>query len=256
MSGSGIVVAIDGPAGSGKSSVAREAAVRLGFDFLDTGAAYRALGWLVLEHRADPDDEAAVLGVLEGFEYETTLDTGERRVFVGGTDVTRAIREPRVSAAASRVARVPAVRRRVNERFRAIIDAEEHGIVVEGRDITTVVAPDADVRVLLTAAPEVRASRRVAELGLANDADGIAAALETMRERDERDRQTVDFMKAAEEDGVHVVDSTELDFRQTVQAIVDLVREAGFETPPGAAPQPKGFETPPGVAPQPSDGAA
>jgi CMP/dCMP kinase len=216
----GVIVAVDGPAGSGKSSVSRAAAAALGFAFLDTGAGYRALAWRVLRQGADPEDPAAVEAALQGFDLDIAGDPGERWVRVGGTDVTDAIRTPAVTAAVSGVARVPAVRTWLNDGFRARLAAAEPGVVAEGRDITTVVAPDADVRVLLTAAPEVRAARRARELP---DEDHREVA-RSIAERDARDSRVVDFLEAA--DGVTTLDSTDLDFDGTVAALVALVREA------------------------------
>lgn len=212
------VVAIDGPAGSGKSSVSREVARRLGFGFLDTGAAYRALAWHALGHGADTSDSASVIDIMGDFEYAISLDPDDRWVRVGSTDVTTAIREPRVTDAVSGVARVPAVRRRVNSLFRALVaESGLPGVVVEGRDITTVVAPDAAARILLTAAPAVRAARRSAEL-VGHDASVVADAL---HRRDAQDSTVVDFLTAAP--GVDVVDSSDLDFEQTVDAVLDVI---------------------------------
>lgn len=211
-----IVVAIDGPAGSGKSSVSRAAAAELGFAFLDTGAAYRALAWQTLERGVDPLDEDDVLAELDDFAYSIATDPAERWVRVGSVDVSDDIREPRISAAVSAIARVPAVREHVTGIFRSIIAAADPGIVVEGRDITTIVAPDATVRILLTASPEVRAARRAGELG--TDTVAVAAAIAT---RDANDAKVVDFMTAAP--GVTTIDSTELDFAGTVAAVVALV---------------------------------
>ncbi|WP_065570856.1 (d)CMP kinase [Microbacterium oleivorans] len=214
-----ITIAIDGPAGSGKSSVSKEAARRLGFGYLDTGAAYRALAWHVLEHGADTSDASAVVDAAGDFDYAISLDPDEYWVRVGETSVTEAIREPRVSSAVSGVARVPVIREQVNVLFRRLVaDSGRPGVIVEGRDITTVVAPDAPVRILLTAAPEVRAARRSAEL-TTEDAAAVAAAL---HKRDASDSQVVDFLTAAP--GVTVVDSTDLDFAQTVDAVLDVVR--------------------------------
>jgi cytidylate kinase len=212
------IVAIDGPAGSGKSSVSKSVAMRLGFGFLDTGAAYRALAWHALEHGSDTSDATAVLEVFGDFDYAISLDPADRWVRVGATDVTTAIREPRVTDAVSGVARVPGVRQAVNDLFRRLVASSGlRGVVVEGRDITTVVYPDAPVRILLTAAPEVRAARRSAEL-TTQDVAAVAAAL---HKRDAADSTVVDFLTAAP--GVRVVDSTHLDFEQTVDAVLDVV---------------------------------
>jgi cytidylate kinase len=215
------IVAIDGPAGSGKSSVSKEAARRLGFGYLDTGAAYRALAWHALQHGADTSDATSVLDVVGDFAFGIALDPDAYAVRVGEADVTEAIREPEVSDAVSGVARVPAVRQSVNAMFRSLVAGSGYrGVVVEGRDITTIVAPDAPVRILLTAAPEVRAARRIGEV-FTQDAASVAAAL---HRRDAADSTVVDFMTAAP--GVVVVDSTDLDFDGTVEAVLDVVREA------------------------------
>ncbi|WP_425841371.1 (d)CMP kinase [Microbacterium sp. PA5] len=211
-------VAIDGPAGSGKSSVSKQVARRLGYGYLDTGAAYRALAWHVLERGGDTSDAEAVLAAVADFDYAISLDPDDYWVRVGDVAVTDAIRDPRVSGAVSGVARVPAVRESVNGLFRTLVaDAAVPGVIVEGRDITTVVFPDAPVRILLTAAPEVRAARRSAEVS-SQDAAAVAAAL---HQRDAADSKVVDFLTAAP--GVTVVDSTELDFAQTVDAVLAVV---------------------------------
>ncbi|NYF16369.1 cytidylate kinase [Microbacterium sp. AK009] len=213
-----LVVAIDGPAGSGKSSVSKEVARRLGFGYLDTGAAYRALAWHALEHGADTSDATAVLELAGDFAYDISLDPDDYWVRVGTVDVTAAIREQRVTDAVSGVARVAPVRRSINALFRALIaGSHRSGVVVEGRDITTVLAPDAPVRILLTAAPGVRAARRSAEL----DTDDTAAVAAALERRDTSDSAVVDFLTAAP--GVTVVDSTDLDFAQTVDAVLGVV---------------------------------
>ena len=219
-----VTVAIDGPAGSGKSSVSKQAARVLGYGFLDTGAAYRALAWRVLERGDDTADADAVVRALDGFDYAISLDPDDHWVRVGDVFVTDDIREPRVSAAVSGVARVPEVRERVNVLFRALVAASgSAGVIVEGRDITTVVFPDAPVRILLTASPEVRAARRSAEL----TGEDAAAVAEALHRRDASDSKVVDFLTAAP--GVVVVDSTELDFDRTVDAVIDVVRTATGE---------------------------
>jgi CMP/dCMP kinase len=213
-----IVVAVDGPAGSGKSSVSNAVARRLGFAYLDTGAAYRAVAWYVLERKLDPTDETQVVDALADFDYRIGTEPAGYHVRVGEHDVTEAIRDPRVTAVVSPIARVSEVRAFLTEIFRTIIrQTERPGIVVEGRDITTVVAPDADVRILLTATEEARMARRSAELSNFSATD----VGEQLRSRDRADSRVVDFMNAAE--GVTTVDSTELDFEQTVDAVVDVI---------------------------------
>ncbi|MFM6974702.1 MAG: (d)CMP kinase [Agromyces sp.] len=219
-----LVIAVDGPAGSGKSSVSRAAAAKLGFAFLDTGAAYRALTWFALERglivdgRADTD---AVVSLLSQFDYSIGTDANAANaVKVGLTDVTEAIREPRVAAAVSAVARIGAVRDYMVAMYRRVIaDSHAPGIVVEGRDITTVVAPHAEVRVLLTASPEVRAARRAGEQGAS--AESVAAAI---AQRDSTDSQNGDFMTPAP--GVILLDTTELSFDESVDALVGLATAA------------------------------
>lgn len=214
-----ILVAVDGPSGSGKSSVSRAAARELGFDYLDTGSAYRSLAWFALEHGIDLHEAGDVLELLEDFELRLNLDPEVHTVSVGDVDVSDEIRGPRVSAAVSSVARIAGVRGWLNERFRLLMqhgDSENPraGIITEGRDITTVVAPDAQVRVLLTADEQVRQGRRAAELGETN-----VSAIVT--QRDAQDMQVVDFMNAAP--GVEVLDSTDLTFDETVDALIALV---------------------------------
>jgi cytidylate kinase len=215
------VVAVDGPAGSGKSSVSKATARRLGWAYLDTGAAYRALSWYVIARRVDPTDADAVIASLPDFDYRIGTDPDTYHVFVGDTDVTETIRTPEVTAAVSAIARVPEVRAFLTGLFRDIIrHSDRDGIVVEGRDITTVVCPDAPVRILLTADEAVRMARRSAEL-----ADHSATHVgEALRRRDAADSRVVDFMNAA--DGVTTVDSTDLDFDQTVDAVIQVVQKA------------------------------
>jgi len=216
----GVVVAIDGPAGSGKSSVSRAAARELGYGYQDTGAAYRAFAWYCLEHGVDLADATAVTAAFDGFEYGIGTDPDDYYVRVGVREVTAEIREPRISAAVSAVAGNREVRALLVQLFRRVIAEDPRpGIVVEGRDITTVVAPDAAVRILLTADEAVRIARRAGEL---TDADKHTA--QQLVDRDRRDARMVDFMSAA--DGVTTLDSTALDFEQTVRAVVDLVRGA------------------------------
>ncbi|MGO2113329.1 MAG: (d)CMP kinase [Pseudoclavibacter sp.] len=216
------VVAVDGPSGSGKSSVSRAAAERLGFDFLDTGAAYRALTWLGLERGVDLDDAQAIEALLPEFDaaYRISLYPAERWVRVGEADVTEAIRSTELSSRVSAVARVASVREALNRVFRReLADGDAPGVIAEGRDITTVVAPDAAVRILLTADEDVRIARRAAEKA-GEDRATVAASVAN---RDAADSKVVDFIDAAP--GVTVLDSTRLDVPQTIGAMVELIRE-------------------------------
>lgn len=214
-----IVVAIDGPAGSGKSSVARAAATQLGFGFLDTGAAYRALTWWALNRDIDPSDEHEIAVLLETFPYSISLDPAHERVAVGEVDVTVAIRHPQISLAVSAVAQNLRVREWMKESARTLVTNSGFvGVVAEGRDMTTVVFPDASTRILLTAREDVRIKRRAGEVAGRNLAETTAS----VRERDAKDSNVVDFFTAAP--GVTVVDSSDISFSETVSAIVDIVR--------------------------------
>lgn len=214
-----IAVAIDGPAGSGKSSVSKAAARALGYDYQDTGAAYRALAWLALERGIDTTDPGAIIRLLPEFDYHLGVDPDDYYVRVGETDVEAAIREPRVTAVVSNIARVPEVRAWMVQLFRDVIaSGTRPGVITEGRDITTVVAPEAPVRILLTASEEARMARRAAEI-VGQSAQDVGRE---MTSRDNQDSRVIDFMNAA--DGVTTIDTTNLDFDATIQAVVDLIR--------------------------------
>lgn len=217
------LVAIDGPAGSGKSSVSRAVAEKLEYGILDTGAAYRALAWAALERDQDLDSEIAVEEVLDTWGFSISL-RGAQVVVVDGHDVTDEIRDPGVSKQVSRVSKHLGVRKRLNQMFREIVaESGLAGVVIEGRDITTVVAPDAPVRILMTAAPEVRAERRMGELSGSTQAEVLAA----IQERDAKDQLVVDFMNPAS--GVTLIDTTDLDFEQSVQAVIAAVLKETHE---------------------------
>ena len=224
-SGERLVIAVDGPSGSGKSSVSRAVASRLGLRYLDTGAMYRALTWWALEQGVDLRDPATagtVGDLARTLPLEIDLDPEGARVAVAGHDVTRAIREPRISGVVSAVATNGEVRTELVRRQREL--AAGGGIVVEGRDITTVVAPDADVRVLLTASEAARLARRAREVHGSDDEEAIAATRDHVVRRDALDSTVATFTQAAA--GVTVVDSSALTFDETVETILDLVRAA------------------------------
>ena len=188
MSAPRVVVAIDGPAGVGKSTVARRLARRLGVPYLDTGAMYRAVALHLLDHGVDPDDRTAVAGALDGLRLELELDSeGTANVMLDGRPAGSRIRAPEVSAATSRAAVHPEVRERLVALQREL--AERHGGVIEGRDIGTQVVPQARFKFFLDAPSEVRVRRRVGDLRAAGRGAEEAEVAREISERDARDRQ-------------------------------------------------------------------
>ncbi|MGH8838197.1 MAG: (d)CMP kinase [Jiangellaceae bacterium] len=224
---SSLVVAIDGPSGSGKSTVARRVAEALGLRYLDTGAMYRALTWWALEQGVELGDRARVAELARDLPLEVGTDPRRPTVRVGDVDVADAIRETRISTAVSAVATNIGVRAELVARQRAI--AAAGGVVIEGRDITTVVAPEAPVRVLLTASETTRLHRRARDVHGAADAAALAATRDQVLRRDADDAAVAHFLAAA--DGVDVVDSSELSLDQTVAAVLDLVEKRVRVTP-------------------------
>jgi len=224
---SSLVVAIDGPSGSGKSTVARRVAEALGLRYLDTGAMYRALTWWVLEQGVELGDRARVAELARDLPLEVGTDPRRPSVRVGDVDIADAIRETRISTAVSAVATNLGVRAELVARQRAI--AAAGGVVIEGRDITTVVAPEAPVRVLLTASETTRLHRRARDMHGAADAAALAATRDQVLRRDADDAAVAHFLAAA--DGVDVVDSSELSLDQTVAAVLDLVEKRVRVTP-------------------------
>lgn len=218
-----LVVAVDGPSGSGKSSVSKAVARRLGAAYLDTGAMYRAVAWHCLHEGVDLADAEAVAAAAVAMDLDQSTDPDVEAVRVGGTDVTEAIRGPEVTDTVSTVAVVIPVREELHRRQRAAIAAAGR-MVAEGRDITTVVAPDAHARVLLTASEAVRTARRSGQLAAAGQIGVDAGTLHRqVAGRDARDATVSTFDRPA--DGVALVDSTELDFEQTVAAVLAAVED-------------------------------
>jgi cytidylate kinase len=211
-----MVIAIDGPAGAGKSTVARALAAALGFTYLDSGAMYRCVALAALREGADVDDGAAITAIATALSIE--LD-GER-VLLGGEDVSEAIREPGASEASSRVSVHPGVREALVERQRQLIGSGRY--VAEGRDIGTVVSPDSPLKVFLTASPQERARRRAAQTG-----EEPAAVLAAQQERDRRDESREHSALRAAADAVEL-DTTALSQDEVVARIAALARERGL----------------------------
>lgn len=219
-----VVVAIDGPSGSGKSSVSRAVARHFGYGYLDTGAMYRAVTVYCLRQGIDLSDADAVVAAAEELPLGLGADPDDPAVTLDEGDIAAAIRTSEVSAVVSAVATNLGVRAVLQDAQRELIDAiaeDWGGVVAEGRDITTVVAPDADVRVLLTASEEARLARRSTELHGSADEAAVAATHDQIVRRDRDDSTVSQFTEAA--DGVVLLDTSALDFDGSVAALVEIV---------------------------------
>ncbi|WP_078594622.1 (d)CMP kinase [Streptomyces sp. NRRL S-920] len=215
-----VIVAIDGPSGTGKSSTSKAVAAQLGLSYLDTGAQYRAITWWMVHNGIDLTDPSAIAAVAGKPEIVSGTDPAAPTITVDGTDVAGPIRTTDVTSKVSAVSAVPEVRTRITELQRAIARSAEKGIVVEGRDIGTTVLPDADLKIFLTASPEARAARRSGELKGAD----VKATQEALIKRDAADssRKTSPLAKA--DDAVEV-DTTQLTLQQVIECVVTLVGE-------------------------------
>ena len=218
-----LAVAIDGPSGAGKSTIARILAEELHFIYVDTGALYRSVGYMALCAGLSPKDAPAVEALLPQLHMEIRYIDGAQRVFVNGEDVSDCIRTPEVSMAASAVSSLPAVRRFLFDLQRDM--AKTGRVVMDGRDIGTVVLPDAQVKIFLTASAEVRARRRFEELTLKGEPVIYEEVLADMKKRDYDDSHRAAAPLKAAEDAV-LVDTSAMDLRQAVEAIKAVVRKA------------------------------
>lgn len=217
-----IAVAIDGPAGAGKSTMAKKLAVELGFIYVDTGALYRAIGYFTLVKGVDVRDEPAVVGLLAGMKVDLRFVDMEQRVFLNDVDVTGKIRTEAVSMAASAVSSLPPVRAFLLEMQRDL--ARNNNVVMDGRDIGTVVLPDADVKIFLTASSEDRAQRRYQELvkkGISADYEAVLADL-VSRDYDDSHRAVAPLKPA---DDAVLVDTTGNTVDQSVALLTEIVKE-------------------------------
>jgi cytidylate kinase len=217
MSQRRVVVAIDGPAGAGKSTIAQRLADRLGFTYIDTGAMYRAVALWALRQNVDAGD----MHRLEQLALAAEIELSPGHIRLNGEDVTEAIRGPEVSTGASKVAVIPGVRRAMVAKQRAI--GERVSVVMEGRDIGTVVFPDADVKIFLDAQPRERVRRRLLEVRAKGDAISEDTLTEQMRERDRRDSSRADSPLSQAPDAVYL-DSTALSIEEVEDEILKIVR--------------------------------
>ncbi|MFJ9177542.1 (d)CMP kinase [Streptomyces sp. NPDC102360] len=215
-----VIVAIDGPSGTGKSSTSKAVAAQLGLSYLDTGAQYRAITWWMVNNGIELDDPSAIAAVAGKADIVSGTDPAAPTITVDGTDVAAAIRTGEVTSKVSAVSAVPEVRARITELQRTIALGAEKGIVVEGRDIGTTVLPDADLKIFLTASPEARAARRSGEL----KGSDVKATQEALVARDKADssRKTSPLAKAG--DAVEV-DTSDLTLQQVIECVVTLVEE-------------------------------
>jgi cytidylate kinase len=212
-----VVVAIDGPAGAGKSTIARRLAARLGFTYIDTGAMYRAVALWALRQGVDPGD----MHRMEQLAMAAEIDLARGRIMLNGEDITEAIRSPEVSSGASKVSAIPGVRRALVAKQREI--GQRTSVVMEGRDIGTVVFPDAEVKVFLDANPEERVRRRFAEDQAKGQTVSESQLAAQMRERDKRDSTRADSPLAQAPDAVYL-DTTSLGIAEVEEAILKIVR--------------------------------
>ena len=215
-----VIVAIDGPSGTGKSSTSKAVAAKLGLSYLDTGAQYRAITWWMISNGVDVDDADAIANAAGKPDIVSGTDPARPTITVDGLDASGPIRTEEVTSKVSAVSAVPEVRARITELQRSIARSAERGIVVEGRDIGTTVLPDADLKIFLTASPEARAARRSGELKGAD----VHATKQALIKRDAADssRKTSPLAKA--DDAVEV-DTTDLTLDQVIECVVTLVEE-------------------------------
>ena len=218
-----VSIAIDGPSGAGKSTLARSAAAELGYLYVDTGAIYRTIGYYAHANHIDPKDEQAVASALPQVRVELTYgDDGLQHMLLNGQDVTKEIRLPEISLCASAVSAHPGVRAFLLEMQREL--ARTHNVIMDGRDIGTVVLPKATVKIFLTASPEARARRRMLELEQRGTPEPYEKILKEIEQRDWDDSHRATAPLRQAEDAV-LLDTTELNFEESREALLKLIRE-------------------------------
>ena len=222
-----IAVAIDGPAGAGKSTIARAAAAELGYIYVDTGALYRAVAWYVVDRGIDPQDSPAVIAALPGLQLDLRYIDGVQRVFVGERDVSDFIRTPEMSMGSSAVSALPEVRDFLMETQRSL--ARRNDVIMDGRDIGTVVLPDATVKIFLTATPEARATRRWKEYQAKGIDTPYEEVLADVKQRDYQDTHRAAAPLKQADDAV-LLDTSELDFEQSLAAMKKIIAEKVNQT--------------------------
>lgn len=218
-------IAIDGPGGAGKSTLARAVAAKLSLVYLDTGALYRAVGLAMLNRGIRPDDAAAVIATLPTLSPELKYLDGAQHVYIDNDDVTAKIRTPEVSDAASKVSAIPEVRSLLSELQQSM--ARRGNVIIDGRDIGTVIMPDADFKLFLTATPEARATRRYKELEIRGTPQSYEDILRDINERDGRDASRSIAPAIPASDAV-LFDNSELNFEQSVDAVLAMIKEKGL----------------------------
>ncbi|WP_040196088.1 (d)CMP kinase [Candidatus Soleaferrea massiliensis] len=215
-------IAIDGPAGAGKSTIAKGVAKNIGFIYVDTGALYRSIGYFVQLNGKDPKDPEQVVPLLDGIKIELKYENGVQKVYLNGEDVSEKIRTPQLSMYASNVSAIPKVREFLFDLQRNL--AKTQNVIMDGRDIGTVVLPDADIKIFLTASVEERARRRYKELAEKDESVRYEDVLEEMKQRDYNDMHR-DIAPLRQADDALLVDTTENNLEESIEILTKIVKE-------------------------------
>lgn len=217
-----IAVAIDGPAGAGKSTIARKVSEEIGFIYVDTGALYRTIGYYAILHNIDPEDKDKISACLDNIKITLKFNQGKQCVFIGDIDVSDKIRTPEISMAASAVSAIPSVRKFLLDLQKNL--ALENNVIMDGRDIGTVILPNADIKIFLTASSEERAKRRYADLKIKDKDIKFQDVLNDIKQRDFNDiNRKIAPLKPA--DDAIIVDTTGESLEQSVSRLSSLIRE-------------------------------